>query len=330
MTRVLMRLVLVTLFLACSQTPGHGAPSSDITPLTLEEVRMMVVQEALRSVRVPPSLALAVAHAESHFDPSAESSAGARGVMQIMPATGSGEFGVDPGELWQPRLNIQLGIAFLGDLIDRYDGRWDLALSYYNGGSRVGTGATAKVIPATQGYVDKVLSLERRYASETRTAAMIADARSLNRVLAADLPSAGGTLALEARRAEIRADLIRASGRVAQLEDPGDLPGRDIRDHPEFRDLSAVARATNDRHPTRRAETGGGRGYDRRLQSRGYLDVRDSSRRSMGDQDREAPGDASSAWKADTGFTAPVGGAARLLRAIEARKSRFRALLRGS
>ncbi|MCR9176659.1 MAG: lytic transglycosylase domain-containing protein [Alphaproteobacteria bacterium] len=319
MTRTLMRLVLVTLFLACSQTPGHGAPSSDITPLTREEVRMMVVQEALRSARVPPSLALAVAHAESHFDPNAKSSAGARGVMQIMPATGSGEFGVDPDELWQPRLNIQLGIAFLGDLIDRYDGRLDLALSYYNGGSRVGTGATAKVIPATQGYVDKVLSLERRYASETRTAVMIADARSLNRVLAADLP-----------RAEIRADLIRASRRVAQLEDPGDLPGRDIRDHPEFRDLSAVARATNDRHPTRRAETGGGRGYDRRLQSRGYLDVRDSSRRSMGDQDREAPGDASSAWKADTGFTVPVGGAARLLRAIEARKSRFRALLRGS
>lgn len=319
MTRALMRLVLVTLFLACSQTPGHGAPSSDITPLTREEVRMMVVQEALRSARVPPSLALAVAHAESHFDPNAKSSAGARGVMQIMPATGSGEFGVDPDELWQPRLNIQLGIAFLGDLIDRYDGRWDLALSYYNGGSRVGTGATAKVIPATQGYVDKVLSLERRYASETRTAVMIADARSLNRVLAADLP-----------RAEIRADLIRASRRVAQLEDRGDLPGRDIRDHPEFRDLSAVGRATNDRRPTRRAGTGGGRGYDRHLQSRGYLDVRDSSRRSMGDQDREAPGDASSAWKADTGFTVPVGGAARLLRAIEARKSRFRALLRGS
>lgn len=141
-----------------------------------EAIRQIVVQEALRSERVPPSLALAVAEAESGFDPEAESPAGARGVMQIMPATGRGEFGVEPDALWRPRLNVQLGIAFLDRLIATYDERWDLALSHYNGGSRVGRGASARVIPATRGYVDKVLRLERRNARDETVRLMVAAA----------------------------------------------------------------------------------------------------------------------------------------------------------
>lgn len=141
-----------------------------------DEIRRIVVEEALRSDRVPPSLALAVAEAESDFDPDAESPAGARGVMQIMPATGRGEFGVAPDALWRPRLNARLGIAFLGRLIERYGERWDLALSHYNGGSRVGRGAAARVIPATRGYVDKVLELERRNAADASVRLLVAEA----------------------------------------------------------------------------------------------------------------------------------------------------------
>ncbi|WPZ32196.1 lytic transglycosylase domain-containing protein [Thalassobaculum sp. OXR-137] len=157
-----------------------------------EEVRRMVVQEALRSDLVPPSLALAVAEAESGFDADAVSPAGARGVMQIMPATARGEFGVAADELWNPRLNIQLGIAFLEHLIDRYDGRWDLALSHYNGGSAVGRGRDARVIPATRAYVDKVLTGERRHARDAAIRALtdsVADA-------AAGLDRQGRVLAL--------------------------------------------------------------------------------------------------------------------------------------
>lgn len=141
-----------------------------------EEVRRIVVQEALGSRRVPPSLALAVAEAESDFVANAESSAGASGVMQIMPATGRGEFGVQPEELWEPRLNVRIGIAFLDQLIARYGERWDLALSHYNGGSRVGSGEAARVIPATRAYVDKVLRLERRNARDDAVRQMIAAA----------------------------------------------------------------------------------------------------------------------------------------------------------
>lgn len=125
-------------------------------------IRVMVVEEA-DNMGVPPSLALAVAHAESHFDAFALSHKGARGVMQIMPATARGEYGIDPDALWDPRINIRLGLHFLNRLIRRYRGRVDLALSYYNGGSRVGRYPNARVIPATQPYVDRVLALRSQY-----------------------------------------------------------------------------------------------------------------------------------------------------------------------
>jgi soluble lytic murein transglycosylase-like protein len=57
---------------------------------------------------VPPSLALAVAKIESDFNAHALSTAGARGVMQIMPATARSVFGVGKDELWNARLNVQL------------------------------------------------------------------------------------------------------------------------------------------------------------------------------------------------------------------------------
>lgn len=109
------------------------------------------------------SLALAVAQAESDFDPLAESHKGARGVMQIMPATAMDEYGIHPDMLWNPRINIRLGLHFLERLIRRYRGRTDLALSYYNGGSAVGDLANARVMPATFAYVRKVRSLQREY-----------------------------------------------------------------------------------------------------------------------------------------------------------------------
>ena len=126
------------------------------------EVKQLVVQEAAR-LQVPVSLALAVAHVESNFDATARSSKGARGVMQIMPSTARGEYGIEPKLLWHPRLNIRLGLHFLKRLIRRYDGRVDLALSHYNGGSAVGRPPYARVIPATAGYVAKVRRMRQHY-----------------------------------------------------------------------------------------------------------------------------------------------------------------------
>ena len=115
---------------------------------------------------VPPALALAVAKVESDFNANALSSAGARGVMQIMPRTARDEFGVNEGELWEARLNIQLGIDYLGQLYRQYGGRWDLALSHYNGGTLRGRGRYAKPHGYTRKYVQSVQRWRRRYQGQ--------------------------------------------------------------------------------------------------------------------------------------------------------------------
>ena len=135
---------------------------------------------------VPPSLALAVAKVESDFRARALSSAGARGVMQIMPATAKGEFGVSADELWDARLNVQLGIDFLARLIKRYDGRWDLALSHYNGGRVMGSGRRATPLPATRKEVAAVGDENRATVDGHLVAAMevVGDAEEKTEALA--------------------------------------------------------------------------------------------------------------------------------------------------
>jgi soluble lytic murein transglycosylase-like protein len=130
------------------------------------DVQQMVIEEALVS-RVPPALALAVARVESNFEPRAVSPTGAKGVMQLMPKTARDVFGVGEDELWNPRLNIQLGIDYLSQLYAQYGNRWDLALSHYNGGTLEG-GSGANAIPHdyTRKYVADVLRWQRIYAQE--------------------------------------------------------------------------------------------------------------------------------------------------------------------
>ena len=130
------------------------------------EVKQIVIEEAQRST-VPPALALAVAKVESDFQERVRSHRGARGVMQIMPATARGEFGVDADELWDPRLNIQLGIDFLERLYAQYGGEWELALSHYNGGTlKGGKGSYAMPHSYTRKYVADVMRWWQRYQDQ--------------------------------------------------------------------------------------------------------------------------------------------------------------------
>tara|TARA_R110000868_G_scaffold17851_4_gene77948 strand:+ start:7511 stop:8050 length:540 start_codon:yes stop_codon:yes gene_type:complete len=157
---------VATLLLAVALLVGCAGPVTAVSPPpSASAVKQMVVREA-RNMGIPASLALAVAHAESSFNARARSHKGARGVMQIMPATARGEYGIHPDTLWDARVNIRLGLHFLGRLIRRYDGRTDLALSYYNGGSAVGRPGRARVIPATRRYVRKVQQLRSHYRQQ--------------------------------------------------------------------------------------------------------------------------------------------------------------------
>ncbi|NVK19545.1 MAG: lytic transglycosylase domain-containing protein [Methylocystaceae bacterium] len=125
------------------------------------EIKQMVMSEASRS-NVPVSLAMAVAKVESDFNARALSSAGARGVMQIMPATAQKEFGVHPDRLWNAETNIRLGVQFLEQLYDQYDGRWDLVLSHYNGG----TVKSGRPHGFTVAYVNKVQKWQKIYSEQ--------------------------------------------------------------------------------------------------------------------------------------------------------------------
>ena len=126
-------------------------------------VRSVIIEQAKKSRYVSPSLALAVAKVESNFNANAISPKGAIGVMQIMPRTALYEFGVQRKRLFNPSLNIKIGIKFLDHLISKYKGRIDIALSHYNGGSAVGKWPNVKIIPATYKYVVKVLKISENY-----------------------------------------------------------------------------------------------------------------------------------------------------------------------
>ncbi|MCC6436885.1 MAG: lytic transglycosylase domain-containing protein, partial [Acidimicrobiales bacterium] len=78
---------------------------------------------------VPLRVLLAVAWAESAFDPGAESGVGAQGMMQLMPGTAAG-LGVDPSD---PAQNIMGGARYLAAQYERF-GTWELAFAAYNAG----------------------------------------------------------------------------------------------------------------------------------------------------------------------------------------------------
>ena len=102
-----------------------------------------------------PALLSAVIRQESGFDPNARSSAGAMGLMQLMPGTAK-SLGV--GDAFDPAQNVEGGARLLRGLIDQYGGRLDLALAAYN----AGPGAVDKYhgVPPyaeTRGYVRAIL-----------------------------------------------------------------------------------------------------------------------------------------------------------------------------
>ena len=130
---------------------------------TKKKIIQTIISESQKSKFVRPEIALAVAEVESGFRPDPISSKGAIGVMQIMPLTAQSVFNVPRYKLFDPEINIQLGVKFLDQLIEQYHGEIHYALSHYNGGSRVGSFPNSRIIPATRSYVQKVHLAAKRY-----------------------------------------------------------------------------------------------------------------------------------------------------------------------
>lgn len=123
-----------------------GSVPADLVPLFMS---------AATQYGVPPQLLAAVAQAESGFDPNAVSSAGAEGLMQIMPSTAA-SLGVDP---FDPAQAIDGAAQLLSGYIQQF-GSVPLALAAYNAGpGAVQSYGGIPPYPETESYVNEVTSL---------------------------------------------------------------------------------------------------------------------------------------------------------------------------
>ncbi|MDX6533375.1 MAG: hypothetical protein QOF68_1119 [Gaiellales bacterium] len=111
---------------------------------------------------VDPSLVRAVAWMESGYQTRVVSSAGARGVMQVMPATWHYVQNVLIGQRvpHNPHGNVRIGVAYLNHLLNSYGGRARLAVAAYYQGP--GALQSHGMLPETALYVADVLSLRSR------------------------------------------------------------------------------------------------------------------------------------------------------------------------
>ena len=141
-------------------------------------------QEAALTYGVPPYLAIGVARRESAFWADAISPVGALGVMQVMPTTANlvaKRLEIDPIEpedLSRPDKNIQIGTAYLGNLLQQFNGNRVLALAAYNAGptrakrwrkNRLPIDAWIESIPfaETRAYVKNVLLYAAIYSQKS-------------------------------------------------------------------------------------------------------------------------------------------------------------------
>ncbi|MBP2653118.1 MAG: Lytic transglycosylase catalytic [Firmicutes bacterium] len=115
-----------------------------------------LVRKAAAKYNVDPKLALAVAEAESNFNPNAVSSVGATGVMQLMPETAAG-LGVN--NIRDPKENIDGGVRYLKQLLATFNGDPRKAVAAYNAGPEaVKRYGGVPPYAETQNYVNKVLA----------------------------------------------------------------------------------------------------------------------------------------------------------------------------
>jgi soluble lytic murein transglycosylase len=155
-------------------SPGTGLPLSDAG----------VIREQAAEKHLDPALIAGVIYAETKFDPRT-SSAGALGLMQILPATAgfiakrSGGVSFTTGDLATPKINVAYGSWYLRYLLDHYDGQELLAVAAYNAGlanvdAWVGAakargeslGLAEIPFPETRAYVRKVMVAQVEYRSQ--------------------------------------------------------------------------------------------------------------------------------------------------------------------
>ncbi len=137
-------------------------------------------QPASTRLALDPYLVLALARQESLFNPNATSSSNARGLMQLIPSTAkkmASEHGIDPEavRLYDPSVNVELGTAYLKNLMEMFNGDAFRAVAAYNAGENAVSKWVAEFsgpddewvenieYKETRDYVKKVIGGRREY-----------------------------------------------------------------------------------------------------------------------------------------------------------------------
>jgi soluble lytic murein transglycosylase-like protein len=126
-----------------------------------------LISRASQKYNVDSALVKAVIKAESNFDHKAVSPKGARGLMQLMPATANS---LEVRDSFHPEKNIDGGVRYLRYLLNLFRGDLSLALAAYNAGEAAVARHHYSIPPfrETQTYVQRVLHYFAQYRSEEK------------------------------------------------------------------------------------------------------------------------------------------------------------------
>jgi soluble lytic murein transglycosylase-like protein len=122
------------------------------------------IKRAADANEIPAELAFGLVRTESAFKNTATSPVGAIGLTQLMPATARlFQRGITRSDLRNPEVNLRIGFRYLKELMDKYDGDADLALTAYNRGPGTVDRVLKRGGDPDNGYADMVLGRRRSH-----------------------------------------------------------------------------------------------------------------------------------------------------------------------
>jgi hypothetical protein len=154
-----------------------GTPECGPSPATPAEITRLVIEAAERH-DVDAGFAVAIVTAESRLDRLRNSPKGARGPMQLMPATAE-RFGVT--DICDPEENIDGGVRYLRDLTNEFHNPLLVAAAYNAGEGRVREHGGIPPFKETIGYVAEVLNIQMGLEGSGATASELRDVADAQR-----------------------------------------------------------------------------------------------------------------------------------------------------